>query len=160
MSAYCPSLYPQLLLAAIPLLRAEELLTSEDFRYRGSEDGTAEIIGHHKWSATSLVVPDLDGLAVTSIGDKAFSNHSSLIEITLPNSLTSIRQTFSGCENSNDIVPNSVTSFGDNPFAFCTSLNQIIVRPDHPTLATVDGVLFNSRQMPAVVSCSSGEHSV
>lgn len=39
-------------------------------------------------------------------------------------------------------IPDSVTTIGISPFANCSGLKRIIVSADHPTLATIDGVLF------------------
>ncbi|MGI6691880.1 MAG: leucine-rich repeat domain-containing protein [Christensenellales bacterium] len=136
-----------LLLATLPSVarQAEELLTSGDYEYRILEDGTAEIAGY-SGSAEVLEVPgSLDGFTVTSIGDEVFYHCSSLLDITIPNSVVSIgSKAFSWCENLKGItIPNNVTDIGNNPFAGCVRLNQIVVRPDHPTLATIDGVLFS-----------------
>ena len=40
-------------------------------------------------------------------------------------------------------IPDSVETMGINPFAYCRKLSSIIVSPDHPSLATIDGVLFS-----------------
>ena len=102
--------------------QAEALLTSGDYEYRVLEDGTAEIM-RYRGSAKFLEIPGkLNGLAVTRIGDRAFSDCENLTGITIP-------------DNVNDI--------GENPFSYCVNLNQVIVNPDHPALATMDGVLFN-----------------
>ena len=39
-------------------------------------------------------------------------------------------------------IPDSVTTIGENPFQYCQQLSSINVSPDHPTLATIDDVLF------------------
>ena len=64
--------------------------TSGDWKYVLLEDGTAEIAGYNG-NATELTVPaEIDGYAVTSIGDRAFFWCDSLTSITLPGSITSI----------------------------------------------------------------------
>ncbi|MGI6725667.1 MAG: leucine-rich repeat domain-containing protein [Christensenellales bacterium] len=160
-----------LLLAALyptTTVHAEEALTSGDFEYHVLEDGTAEITWY-KGSAESLEIPGkLNGLAVTSIGDRAFSERKNLKSITIPDSVTSIgdwafygcsslkeitipesvtcigEMAFYGCENLTNIsIPDSVTNLGYNPFAYCKNLNRVTVHPDHPAFATIDGVLFN-----------------
>ena len=67
--------------------------------------------------------------AVTSIGEWAFSNCSSLTEITIPNSVTSIGEhAFEDCENLTSItIPNSVTSIGGWAFWHCSSLTSITI---------------------------------
>ena len=66
--------------------------------------------------------------SVTSIGDCAFSECSSLQEIAIPNSVTNIGNgAFSGCDSLQEIaIPNSVTSIGDWAFC-CHSLQEIYI---------------------------------
>ena len=65
--------------------------------------------------------------SVTSIGDYAFSEITTLTSIEIPNSVTFIgKSAFSGCSALTSIeIPNSVTSIGDNAFAHCSTLTSI-----------------------------------
>ena len=67
--------------------------------------------------------------SVTSIGDDAFSDCSSLTSITIPNSVTSIESSaFSYCRSLTSITsPNSVTSIGEGAFWDCRSLTSIAI---------------------------------
>ena len=71
----------------------------------------------------NFIIPD----SVTSIGDRAFSECSSLQSVTIPDSVTSIGDhAFSGCDSLQSVtIPDSVTSIGDYAFSFCSSLQSV-----------------------------------
>ena len=68
---------------------------------------------------------------VTSIGDSAFYERTSLASVTIPNSVSSIGSTaFCECTSLTSItIPDSVSSIGFNAFNGCTSLTNITI-PD------------------------------
>ena len=95
-----------------------------------------------------------DGITydVTSIGEMAFNNHSTLISVTIGNNVTSIGENafsyiysldsviigngvtsiggsaFSNCKSLTSItIPNSVTSIGNSAFAWCYELSSISI---------------------------------
>ena len=76
-------------------------------------------------SLSEIVIPS----SVTSIGDFAFYCCDSLSEIVIPSSVTSIGDSaFSWCSSLSEIViPSSVTSIGDNAFSWCSSLSEIVI---------------------------------
>ena len=155
-------------LTSFALAKDRDVLVSTDFNYVLQSNGTAQITNYNG-IAQELVIPlELDGYTVTSIGENAFSECKSLTSVTLPDSITSIGEyAFSDCTNlTSIIIPNGVTSIGEcafftctsltdvyipdsvtridtNPFVQCHSLVNIHVSPDHPFLATIDGVLFS-----------------
>ncbi len=70
---------------------------------------------------------DLSGIDNTTIPSLAFEGKNTLLEITLPNSLTSIGSSaFKGCGGlTNIVIPNSTTSIGANAFENCYALQEV-----------------------------------
>ena len=76
-------------------------------------------------SLTSITIPN----SVNAIGDRAFYDCRSLTSITIPNSVTSIgNSAFENCSDLASInIPQSVTSIGTYAFEGCTSVSSISV---------------------------------
>jgi uncharacterized repeat protein (TIGR02543 family) len=86
-------------------------------------------------SLTSVTIPN----SVTSIGEYAFYDCTSLTSVTIPNSVTSIVDyAFYYCTNLTSVtIPNSVTSIGDYAFLNCPSLLTAYFFGDAPTIGTI-----------------------
>ena len=113
---------------------------SGDLYYNITSDTTVEVTYQYQWSSdnyvglTTATIPETvthDGInySVTSIGEWAFCNCSSLTSITIPNSVTSIGSSaFTNCSSLTSItIPNSVTSIGDDAFYGCSSLTSVTI---------------------------------
>jgi len=81
-------------------------------------------------SLPDITIPD----SVTSIGDSAFVHCKSLTSITIPDGVTSIGDSaFSQCKNLTSItIGNSVTSIGEDAFFYCESLTAVTFLGDAP----------------------------
>ena len=76
-------------------------------------------------SLTSLTI----GNSVTSMGSCAFAKCTGLKSVEIPNSVTSIGLcAFDGCKGLKSVeIPNSVTSIGDSAFSGCTGLTSLTI---------------------------------
>ncbi|MGN0623646.1 MAG: leucine-rich repeat protein, partial [Oscillospiraceae bacterium] len=101
-------------------------------------DGTA--------ASGNVTIPN----SVTSIGNYAFENCTSLTSITIPNGVTSIGSgAFFGCANLKSItIPNSVTSIGYYAFQDCTSLTSITI-PNNVT-SIGDYTFYNCTSLTSI----------
>jgi hypothetical protein len=95
-----------------------------------SKDGTLLMQYAIGKTATEFVIPD----SVTTIGDGAFFDCSSLTSVVIPDSVTTIGDTaFAVCDSLTSVViPDSVTTIGDRAFAVCDSLTSVVI-PDSVT---------------------------
>ena len=86
-------------------------------------------IGEYAFCNCSSLTSVTLGNSVTSIGESAFSYCSSLTSVTLPNSVSSIGYSaFEDCSSLTSItIPNSVTSIAGEAFMGCSSLTSITI---------------------------------
>ena len=63
-------------------------------------DGTYCIAAFYRWDEEFEIPSEVDGVAVTAIGDKAFYRNTHIKKLVIPNSVRSIgKSAFSGCSN-------------------------------------------------------------
>ena len=109
-------------------------------------------------SLTSVTIPD----SVTSIGAWAFSGCASLTSVTIPDSVTSIDgDAFYNCASLASVtIPDSVTSIGVYAFYHCSSLTSVTI-PDSVTSigdwAFSDCVSLTSVTIPDSVTSIGGD---
>lgn len=134
-----------------------------DFKY-SVVNGTITITGY-TGSETSIAIPkEINGYAVTAIGDKAFYEKQTIQNIILPEGLTSIgAYAFYYCSGwkGNLVIPGSVTSIGAYAFFCCRGLDGDLIIPDTVTsigtnafgnCTGLDGSLVISNNMKTIDS--------
>ena len=133
---------------------------SEGLAFTSNGDGTCYISGIGTCTDTDIIIPSVspDGDTVTSIGDSAFEDCSSLTSIEIPASVTSIgNYAFRGCKSLTGIeIPASVTSIGNYAFDGCSSLTSITFA-ENSQLTSIgnhafDGCGFTSIEIPEGVT--------
>ena len=98
--------------------------------------------------------------SLTRIGRQAFCECTSLMFITIPENVKEIGDyAFHHCESLTEInLPESIVSLGSNPFSRCINLYDIDVSPDHPYLASINGIIFSKPDKRLIIyPCSRTE---
>lgn len=91
-----------------------------NFTYALQEDGTARITGYTGLSGTLSIPSSIDGHSVSSIAAMEKNNFVA-----------------------NIYIPDSVVTIDGNPFLNWKALKSITVSDNHPSLSTIDGVLYS-----------------
>lgn len=94
--------------------------------YENKKTVTVQEMGRCK-DTDVIIAGTYDGLTVTAIGEKAFSDRSSLKSVSLPEGLTTIgKSAFFNCKSLTTInLPSTLTELGDYAFEFCGELTEI-----------------------------------
>jgi BspA type Leucine rich repeat region (6 copies) len=112
---------------AVLLLLATAAAVQAQFSYTTS-DGAVTITGYNGPGGAVTIPSVINGLPVTSIGESAFANCTSLTSISIPASVISIGEEaffYSGLTSAT--IPDSVTSIGYAAFGYCTSLTSATI---------------------------------
>ena len=147
---------------------AETPADSTSFRFSilSSSEHTAEVSGYSGTSG-NVVIPSktkIDGVEyiVTAIGDQSFRNNSTVVSVTIPNTVTTIKSNaFRCCVNLEYVViPSSVTTIGEGPFSERNKLTAIYVDSENTNFFSYDGVLYSADMKKLVQYPCSKSNSV
>jgi hypothetical protein len=126
------------LLAPLPCLVAMPATAQVNYVVSGD---IAFVTNSPNASGNIVVASTYNGYPVTGIEFGAFAGCTSLTNVTIPNSVTTIgNSVFSGCTSlTNVILGSRVTHIGNGAFSGCTNLTQIAI-PD--SVITIGGFAF------------------
>jgi len=123
------------------------VMAQAQYTFTTNSDGSLNI-AQYTGSGGAVVIPNTtNGLPITSIGDAAFFNKSTLTSVTIGTNVGLIGdQAFSYSSLTSVALPASVTNIAFDSFLTCPSLTAITVATNNPAYSSVAGVLFNLNQ--------------
>ncbi|MBP7344279.1 MAG: leucine-rich repeat domain-containing protein [Clostridia bacterium] len=98
-------------------------------------------------NAKKLVVPrSIDGSSVTAIGNRAFSENSTMISVEISDGIIELKdESFYNCTTLREVfIPKSVVYISPTAFAGCPVLTKIEVDFDNRIYESFNGVLFKA----------------
>ena len=114
-----------------------------DFEYTLKADGTYEVSGIGTYASNEIVIPSqYSGIAVTSVGERAFFDNASITKVVIPDSVLSLENyAFAKCASLNSVdLGNGLQKIGFAAFALDTALTSISFPA---SLTTIDRWAFN-----------------
>lgn len=93
-----------------------------------TNNGAITIVGYSGPGGTVAIPGTITGLPVTTIGYGVFADNSSLTNVTIPDSVTTIGERAFGFSGLAGVtIPDSVTNLGASAFAGCSSLATVVI---------------------------------
>ena len=104
----------------------ENILEYNGFTFKVINNNELELTKYSNDELRIVIPSEIQGMKVTSIGEKAF-HYNDIEEVILPDTLVTIkRYAFGNCENLKEIViPDKVISIGEYAFYGCLNLEKI-----------------------------------
>ncbi len=169
-----------MLVFSVSAFAADTEYTYGDFKYTVLEDDTVKIIGYTGDDANVSVPDEIDGKAVSAIGEYAFESCGTIKSLSIPGSVKELAikaihmcdklETISISGNSLTVIygtsiescralktvylPESVETIG--VLMQCESLENIVIAEENPYLTSVDGVVY-TKDMKTLVKYPQGK---
>lgn len=117
------------------VLLVQPAIAQAQFTYTTNADNTITITGYTGSNGVVTIPANINGNAVSSIGDWAFYA-ANVTNVLIPDSVMNIGDgAFFDCQSlTNVTIGNSVTNIGDWTFGFCSRLARVYCRGNAPSL--------------------------
>ncbi len=135
-----------------------EPLVCGSYTYELLEDGTAKIVKYDGNDEFLTVPAELDGVAVTVIGSKAFDSTKAK-SITLSEGITALEEdAFYFARMTRLTLPDSLTVFGENPISSCNYLDTVVLSDTNTALKLEDRALIavEDQRLLTILWCRYG----
>ena len=137
------------------------LLQEDDFDYNVLSDDTVELTKYrYDWTyykGRNVEIPGrIKNYRVVAIQSDCFCNDT-IWQIKIPNTVTRLEKGAFFCVHLKSMtIPNTLTQINGNPFRAPFDLSQINVSSTHPTLAVIDGTLFDKSEKRLIIIPEEG----
>lgn len=131
-------------------------LTNGDFDYTVANEltKTAYITAYNGTDETVVIPSEIDGYMIYCIYNNAFSKNSTMVNVVIPDSITTIGVwAFYRCTKLESVnLSKNITSIHPEAFTGCSSLTSINVSDENSNYCDIDGVLYN-KAMTRLIKC-------
>jgi hypothetical protein len=123
------------------------LIAQAQYTFTTNSDGSLNIAQYTGPGGTVVIPNTANGLRITSIGDAAFFEKTTLTGVTVGTNVANIAgQAFSYSGMTTIVLPASVTTIAFDAFHNCNELTNITMATNNPDYGSAAGVLFSSNQ--------------
>ncbi len=139
-------------------IKAEELVTSDGFKYAKDWDGKSYYISGYQGEGGEITIPSkIDGKTVKSITSNAFEGNNTITKITIGNGIESLgNETFGSCSKLTEICIPASLKEASNAFVSCESLTKFTVAKSNKKYYTIDGVLMRKNEKDVTLCAYPG----
>ncbi|MDP4119749.1 MAG: leucine-rich repeat protein [Bacillota bacterium] len=132
-------------------INVDGLFDSGSGLYYVINNGSASVTGYRQEFRDLEIPNNLGGYPVTSIGNEAFLNYTSILRIKIPDTVTSIgANSFCNCQSLTSLtIPDSVIYIGSAAFDGCESLDNITMSNNVRSIG--DHAFYNCKLLTSII---------
>ena len=131
------------LLFSVSAYAAETQYTYGKYKYTITENDTVKITKYTGTSKTVTIPAEIDGKAVTHIGELVFGETCPTQKVIIPDCVTTIENAFDSSNVETVEMGSGVTEIETDAFYGAWKLEEIIVSDENSAYKSVDGILYD-----------------